>query len=130
MINVKSIFLLFICTFSVVLVSSQEIKLTDIMSAEERINYNKRNHIDKYEGVLIEYVYTVAPTETTTKEQYFEASKKHFDDLIDVSIYEVNDIVFLSVLTKGSVMNHKNAIELERFFKFKIFIKTRKYHLI
>ena len=99
-------------------------------TAEERIVYNKANGINKYEGVLIEYVYLLNDEFSITPEQSEDACSSLFTKYVTSTMYEDQGSTYLVVLTEGDRANHDFALELERKFEFKLAVESRKYHLI
>jgi vancomycin permeability regulator SanA len=83
---------------------------TQFGSAEERIVYNKRLGLPKYEGVNIEYSYAIRFPQTTT-EADIQKIKAYFNSVIKSRIEIENNKTYLFLLTEGDRNNHEKYNE-------------------
>ena len=107
----------------------QDVDNSSFVSAEERIVYNKTNHLGKYEGVLVEYEYRLVNAPVQSKEEWRLVCDSYFINIEGVEVYQINRVNYFSVLTMGSRKNHESSYSLPVDLGYKIEFSRRKYHL-
>lgn len=101
----------------------------EFQSAEERIVYNVQNNLNKYEGVVIEYIYQVLDSVMPNESELQYLANKYFTGALGSEIYTADGISYISFLTEGKRSNHQGSFLLrdELFKRFSF--SDRKYHL-
>lgn len=99
-------------------------------SAEERIVYNKANQLDRYEGVLIEYVFEIESDANLLESELTAHASTLFSKYINSLLYTLEHTSYFAVITEGDLENHSLVQDLERAFDFELSSTERRYHLI
>lgn len=98
--------------------------------AEERIIYNKANGLDRYDGILIEYIFQITLNGSYTESELKKTSSNLFTNYISSTTYKEEHLEYFAVITKGNIENHLKVQDFEREFDFEIYSINRRYHLI
>ena len=110
--------------------SFSQVNNSQFNTAEERIVYNKANHLDRYEGVLIEYVFEIESDANLLESELTAHASTLFSKYINSLLYTLEHTSYFAVITEGDLENHSLVQDLERAFDFELSSTERRYHLI